>query len=248
MTVTTAQQHVILCEGYDDRSFWAGWLTHLGCVDPSAGGRVAVNDGWGRPVRGGRFLFEAAAGSKILVQPYRGKPQLARAVREFLKGQVDPPSRLIINRDSDAQAGEPSTALESVGDLVAGYGAEPIADEVHSFRLGATIIDSVIWETDEAGDLEGVPSQQNLERLVTASIQAAFDGRGRALHRWLRAEPLGSISAKAHSYSYLAKWYAEFGADDFFRALWRDEAVVAQLKRRLARSGAWKTVERLVAS
>ncbi len=25
-------QHVVLCEGYDDRAFWAGWLLHLALV------------------------------------------------------------------------------------------------------------------------------------------------------------------------------------------------------------------------
>jgi hypothetical protein len=27
-------ESVILCEGYHDRAFWKGWLTHLRCSDP----------------------------------------------------------------------------------------------------------------------------------------------------------------------------------------------------------------------
>lgn len=42
-----------------------------------------------------------------------------------------------------------------------------------------------------------------------------------------------------------AKWYAEFGADDFFRAVWRDEQVAEQLRERLEKTGAWQTVARL---
>ena len=43
-------ESVILCEGYYDRAFWAGWLTHLGCTDPGqrANGthRIPVKDPW----------------------------------------------------------------------------------------------------------------------------------------------------------------------------------------------------------
>jgi len=44
-------ESVILCEGYHDRAFWAGWLLHLGCTDPglpSAGKatRTPIFDPW----------------------------------------------------------------------------------------------------------------------------------------------------------------------------------------------------------
>jgi hypothetical protein len=45
----------ILCEGYHDRAFWAGWLLRLGCVDPGAGSeaRLVIYDPWNTPVTKG---------------------------------------------------------------------------------------------------------------------------------------------------------------------------------------------------
>jgi len=76
---------------------------------------------------------------------------------------------------------------------------------------------------------------------------AAYPDRGPAVDGWLATEPLAEITHKNYGYSYLAKWYAEHGADDFFRALWRDEAVAGQLRARLEKTGAWQTVASLVA-
>lgn len=109
MTEKETKQHVILCEGFDDRSFWSGWLLHLGCIDPSERGKRTVTDAWGRPVK----------------------------------------------------------------------------------------------------------------------------GKGR------------SPTPKNYGYSYLAKWYAAHGADDFLREIWRDEIVARQLRQRLESTGAWGVVARL---
>lgn len=59
---------------------------------------------------------------------------------------------------------------------------------------------------------------------------------------WLARQP-ATIGAphKAHTYSLLAKWYG-----DFFRAIWRDDAVRRELEVRLHASGAWSPVAALV--
>ena len=63
--MSAKRQHIVLCEGFDDRSFWTGWLLHLGCDDPSQGGRTTAYDKWGHPIRGrGRFAFTTAAGRR----------------------------------------------------------------------------------------------------------------------------------------------------------------------------------------
>lgn len=36
MTSTQKVQSIVLCEGFEDRSFWRGWLLHFGCIDPLA--------------------------------------------------------------------------------------------------------------------------------------------------------------------------------------------------------------------
>ena len=85
--MSAKRQHIVLCEGFDDRSFWTGWLLHLGCDDPSQGGRTTAYDKWGHPIRGrGRFAFTTAAGSCIVVHPFGGRHNLRRALREYLTG------------------------------------------------------------------------------------------------------------------------------------------------------------------
>ena len=92
------------------------------------------------------------------------------------------------------------------------------------------------------------PRKQTLERLICAAIHAAHPKRGAGVQEWLDAPPrLETPVSKNFSYSYLAKWYAKHGADDFFRQVWRDGTVAQELRRRLEATEAWKTVESLVA-
>ena len=47
---------VVLCEGFHDRAFWAGWLLRLGCTDPGLlpdGTRRLVLDPWNKIVADG---------------------------------------------------------------------------------------------------------------------------------------------------------------------------------------------------
>ncbi len=248
MSEKQGKQHVILCEGFDDRSFWAGWLLHLGCDDPTDRGKKEVQDAWGRPAKGkGKYFFHTPAGSGVLVQPFEGKANTRKAAREYLRGQVYRPERLILNLDSDAENGSGESARDVVRGIVEHYGGETKGAVDGPFHLGEVQISSVIWECDDADPTPGVPPKQTLERLVAASIRAAYPDRGPVVDSWLAAEPLADVTHKNYGYSYLAKWYAEHGADDFFRVVWRTEAVAEQLRRRLKTTGAWATVESLAA-
>ena len=76
-------ESVIYCEGYHDRAFWAGWLTHLGCADPgvpSAGSsmRRPIYDPWYTKVQSGQFAYHSAIDLPRPVQP--------EAVTEHLVG------------------------------------------------------------------------------------------------------------------------------------------------------------------
>lgn len=96
MSEKSGRQFVILCEGYDDRSFWAGWLEEqLGW-----NGEPDGQDAWGRPVKGrGRFLFEdRTSDAKLVVHPFQGRNRAGAAVREYLgHRQVYRPDGLILN-------------------------------------------------------------------------------------------------------------------------------------------------------
>ena len=243
---------VILCEGFDDRSFWAGWLTHLGCVDPTDGGRNRdvrdVNDE--KVVGKGRFLFATPTGSSLVIQPINGRSNLSRSLRDELKEhRTKPRRRILLNLDSDADSFETSAdrGLESIIGIARDHGVTVEDPRADYFEIDTVAVAAVIWECLD-GVTPGVPAQQTLERLVCASIQAAYPGRGSGVDDWLGAEPppTTAVGPKHVGYSYLAKWYADFGADDFYRAVWRDPATAEQLKLRLQQTGAWGIVERLV--
>lgn len=248
MTEEAGRQHVVLCEGFDDRSFWAGWFLHLGCTDPTNRGEKAVTDAWGRPVKRGKYLLLTPAGTSVVVQPYQGRSKLRKAAKEYLRGQVYRPDRLILNLDSDAENGSEQGARQAIRGIVRHYDGVAIADREGSYEIDGVQLASVIWECEEGDSTPGVPAKQTLERLVTASVQAAYPDRGPVVDSWLEAEPQADVTIpKSYGYSYLAKWYARHGADDFYRAIWRDEAVAHRLRERLGATGAWAIVEDLVA-
>ncbi|MHC4178430.1 MAG: hypothetical protein ACYSWU_13035, partial [Planctomycetota bacterium] len=110
---------------------------------------------------------------------------------------------------------------------------------------GATLVSLVRWEASDA-PVSGVPTQQTLERLVCAALVAAYPDRGPAVKSWLDARPVGpEAGPKEYGWSYMAGWYAQHGCEDFYRNLWRDERVVAELQSRLTESGAWRVAEAL---
>lgn len=226
-----ARQSVILCEGYDDRSFWAGWLgVALGCTE--AKGR----DPWGRPVDQGKYAYRTEAGAFLLVHPCRGREQLVEQANLYLAGHpTHPLAHLLLNHDSDEDAPEWGDRAIELRKL-----ASRADDQVS--------ISAVVWGCNDGTETAGVPIKQTLERLVAASIVAAYPDRGPVVRDWLACQPstIGSPH-KAHTYSLLAKWYGDHGCDDFFRAIWRDEAVRPQLEARLRASGAWSAVAALVA-
>jgi hypothetical protein len=245
--VSDARQHVVLCEGYDDRSFWRGWLHHLGCVDPTEQGRRVVNDAWGRPVRGrGRFLFRAPSGSLVLVQPFHGRSNARDAVSEHLGDrQPNKPVRVLLNLDCDAEDSADTSAEDQVRGIARDLGARET--EPGSYEIGGSLLHAVIWRCDDPAPAPGVPRQQTLERLAAASVQAAYPGRGPAVESWLAAEPIGDLVARSFAHSYFAKWYARHGSGNFYEALWQDERVAAQLSARLEATGAARVVAAMVA-
>lgn len=250
MSDKAGKQHVILCEGFDDRSFWAGWLGYLGCTDPTDRGKRPACDAWGRPVRGGgRYLFHTPAGSSLIVHPFQGRYNAQRAAGEYLEGQVYRPDQMVLNLDSDAENGPGDSARQTIRRIVEHHGGEIEDGSDGPFDLNGVQVSAVIWECDDARSTPGVPPKQTLERLVAAAIRSAYPPRGPVVDQWLIAEPrAGVINHKNYGYSYLAKWYAEHGADDFLRAIWRDEEVARRLRERLEKSGAWATLGSLVAT
>lgn len=236
-----SHQHIILCEGYDDRAFWAGWLRHMGLRDLSLRTDSTrdrrVMDPWGRPVVRGQFGFATPSGAFVRLVPCEGGDNVPPTAVQFIKEHTTHPiARLIVNLDADDTLSARST---SARDIIANL------TRTHA-KTGVSIV-PIVWECADAAT-PGIPDKQTLERLVVSAIVAAYPQRGANVASWLAAEPRGGDSHKHHALSYLAKWYAENGPDDFYKELWLDPRTAPELELRLRHSGAWAEVEALAQS
>jgi len=185
----------------------------------------------------GQFGFETASGTFVRLVPCDGGDNVPPMVDQFLNEHTTHPiARLLVNLDADDTLSARST---SARDIIAHLA------RVHT-NLGVSII-PIIWECADP-PAPGIPEKQTLERLVVAAIVAAYPQRGASVAAWLAAAPTGGTSHKNHALSYLAKWYAENGPDDFYKELWRDPSTAPELERRLRQSGAWAEVEALALS
>lgn len=231
-------QSVVLCEGFDDRAFWSGWLQRLGCRPAETA--AERRDEWGREVSKGRYLFYSPAGDRILVEPFEGRPKLNRAVDAWMRELATRPiRRLVLNIDSDG-------VVDGSGPAVVGREPDGLRDLIGRTDPNGVDLLPIVWECADP-NAPGIPRQQTLERLISAAIGAAHAGRGESVARWLVDPPVGdSESPKSHGLSYAAKWYSSHGFVDFYADVWRDHEVAAQLERRLRASGAWVRAETLV--
>lgn len=243
-------QSVVLCEGYHDRAFWKGWLGFLGCDDP--GGSAAVYDPWGLKVNGGQYAFYSKASQFIRVQACGGRSNVLPAARARVKERdTRPLRRLVLNVDSDADAsaessGEGELTAHTVLNKVLKIDDKAKMTDDHQITLSdGAIINLLHWKADDK-QMDALSDKQTLERVVCASLIAAYPDRAPAVVKWLKSRPdPPSADPKEHAWSYMAGWYAQYGCDAFFGAMWKDEAIAEQLKSRLESSGAWTIAEAL---
>jgi hypothetical protein len=253
------KESIVFCEGYHDRDFWAGWLERLGWVGPglsaTTGARVELRDPWKKTVT--RTFGFARDRRFVRVLQCGGTQNVLRdALRELGKRPRDELHHVIVNLDSDATDGGEGPAEARLGELPErlkeiDHGTDPEAGpSPGSYKLGGVLVSGVVWRADDP-ETPGVPTKQTLERLVASSLAAAYPERAAGVDAWLKASPhaaadgKGATLGKAYTWSYMAKWYPELGRDGFYRQVWRNEAVAAQLESRLRAIGAWSIAEAL---
>lgn len=243
---------VVLCEGYYDRAFWAGWLERLGC--PSPRGRP-VYDTLRKRVVGGEYGYSSKSGNFVRIVPCHGKKNVLPETRRRLNDRhLDPTlSHLVISVDPDVMppGADARTGLraEDVRRVVREMAPNAEVTDEGDLVLhdGDTTVSLVRWETN--GDTHaGVPAQQTLERLVCAVITAVYPNRGPAVQKWLDERPdAPEVTPKEFAWSHMAGWYAGRGCENFFRAVWEEVRLVSELETQLNASGAWRVAESLVA-
>ncbi len=249
-------ESVILCEGFHDRAFWDGWLTYLGCnsagFKPGTAGFPAP-DPWGDEVRGGQFAYHSKSGSFVRVRPCNGKHNVLQEARiRLTRRTIKRLLRLVINVDVDTSAAGTTPGLTGLRQQDVFHQVQQIepqasmnADGEIEVDAGATRVALVRWEaSDPPGP--GLPTQQTLERLVSAALIAAYPVRAKPVQDWLDSRPSPPApDPKEHAWSYMAGWYAEQGCEAFYSRLWKDAQIVSELEARLHASGAWQIAEKM---
>ncbi len=244
-------ESVVLCEGYNDRAFWAGWLKHLGCREARTLGGFFLDT----TIRAGRghYGFRSKSDRFLRVIPCGGRRHVRYEARSALDDRAFEPllERLVINVDADTDAHADSAAtglrVQDVQDIAREFDSAATTNGEGDVVLddGATVVSLVRWETDDP-PLPGVPTQQTLERLVCAAFAATYPDRGPVVDAWLESRPdPPPLGPKEPAMSYMAGWYADTGSDGFYRVIWDRGKVVDELRSRLGQCGAWRVAEAL---
>jgi len=238
---------VVLCEGYHDRAFWQGALEALRCTDPGlapGGVRKQVQDSYGRPVTGGHYVFDTPSGACVRIVPCRGKTEIVPALKRELTGRGTRPFEyVVVNWDDDGDARKGIVPPVLPGAVVTEVRrADPSAAVTNgtiAIDGGTAHVGIAIWFAADAHS-QLLPWQQTLERVVAAALTTAYPARGSAVSAWLTGAPGGPKNGhKEHAWSHMAGWYSDDGCEAFYRLLWHDDAVKAELIRRLSVTPAW---------
>lgn len=247
-------ESIIYCEGYHDRAFWAGWLMRLGCTDarlqPGRRDPQKAMDPFGDPVGQGHFAYRTPRNAFLRVVPCQGKENVLRTAEDRLRDRASKEiTAMVINADLDLPAGAPGGGVgpnsQNIDNML--RQVDPAVNRLTDalWTVGAARVHLLRWQAPDP-DTEILPREQTLERLICASVVAAYPDRGVTVADWLSSRS-GPMETKPKNYlwSHMAGWFAEHGCEDFFRRLWEDDAVAAQLEKRLREIGAWPIVAAL---
>ncbi len=258
-------ENVVLCEGYHDRAFLAGWLESLRLEPPpfisGTAERRPLADPGGKSLEKGQIGYYTPSNQFVRIVPCGGdvrkmkiaaKYWLDRAKERHRNGAAELELRhLLLCIDSDAQADDgPAAGRFAIQEFISWLwefdGSAESADNGQALLFGGATTASLIRWSVDGPTPTGIPSKQTLERLVCSAIVAAYPERGKPVQHWLESRPNApEAGPKEFAWSHMAGWFAEAGSDTFFRKLWRDPAIVEQLTLQLKGCGAWDVVEAL---
>lgn len=241
-----SSESIVICEGFHDRSFLKGWLLSVGCTDPSQDGTKPIRDPWGRPVSRGHFGFLDQLGRFLRIVPAHSDDRCFSVAEDLLKGRATHPIRdLVVVVDSD---NSDVSRRASRDNLVSRLGGQVDADHTGILQDG-TRVRLIILGDAPIG--RGTPRLSCLERTVCSAIAQAYPLRAEMVEGWVGAighQHSPAESAKAHAWTYMAGWFANFGCDGFYQEIWRDPLVREPLITLLQFSGAWDAMRQTVSA
>ncbi|MCU0655224.1 MAG: hypothetical protein MUF64_08035 [Polyangiaceae bacterium] len=230
---------VILCEGFDDRSFWKGWLLRLGCEEllkaknKDALPVLATGDR-----TGGTFDYATPAARILRVVPCNQKKPTEEANIKLKRREVDSLGAILINLDLDDRKIEDTH--DEIETLRQKYGGTAISPDAFSLDGGESKVFSAVWWLDDTSPPAGTPEQNSLERIVCWAIINAYPDRGSAVEAWLASRtnpPAEDKRHKASAWSFYAGWYNDHGTGDFYSHVWKDDKVRDFLEKALGKIG-----------
>jgi hypothetical protein len=240
---------VILCEGYHDRAFWLGWLKQLGVTDLGKGSRHPNRS----VMTPGSFAL-SKGDTFLQLCPCGGEEGVLAALTLKLRSRetAEPPIRaIVVNLDDDrpAGAGQSDAKERRIEQRIQDAGPPLRRQSSGIWQLADSLqVAPVIWRAGAAPFTPHLPEKQSLERLVCASLAAAYPARAESVSSWLRSrpDPVEQAEHKAHAWAYMAGWQAGYGCDRFFEELWQDPPVCSALQRQLRISGDWARIASLL--
>ena len=237
-------ESLILCEGFDDRDFLAGWFAHA-CGWRDYSQIPAPKMFMRKQVPPRLFLLDSPAGThRIGILPVGGRERLGDQIRRVLDEPVT-----LRSLTACADIDQPSTA-----------GSTAVVDLVRTAlqALGAATALAPPWSVNGvqitavsigAGSvaIPGLDSKERLERLVLTAFARAWPARWATLQQWLANIPDGTGDrCRAAHWSVMAGWFPDGGCSDYLRrAIWQDSAMREQLTRLLAQTGLLEVTRRL---
>lgn len=240
-----------LVEGFHDRSFLAGWLLRRGWTDPGLreglARKAVVNPVTGERVSPGRFGFLGPGDNPSFIEivPAGGFRSLVDSLKSLVKRATPPdPDEILVVVDADGSGSAIAARRDAIRSALT-RASTSIDDTNGTWAVQRGVrVRLIVWQAG-ACEQQGLPVSEDLERLVCAAIGDAHPSRAAAVSAWLenRPERPDEHTAKPHSWSHMAGWYADEGCDQFWRALWRQEPIRIALENRLKASGAEAVIE-----
>ena len=259
---------LILCEGYDDRSFLAGFFQrYCQCTEPAPDARRRSKYGKGV------YVFSTADGShEIHVLPCQSVSQVLEAfktnVREVASGVRPEIDFVTIFTDHDTLPdGRESAVSDTPSPFIKPASIRHLLDRANIKYRESGSQEVPQWHVEKADKSQcvvallhirthdpasrpGLPSKQTLERLVCHAIAKAHPDRPITVTDWLASRKdkparTDRQESKEHSYSYLAGWYASDGCDYFFRHIWEQSEAREYLIKEMRDTGILQMLESL---
>ena len=230
---------LIYCEGYHDRDFLSGLFEDALRFE-------SLRENRGHPgLQQGKGVHGFLRGELVVsVRPSEGKDLARTFFAERLSTVASKRlAGLVLCVDED-DASSDADARKRAHDRIA-----TVVDDADFDRATSTLrltdgtevrLLPITWccADPSSGSL---PHRQNLERLIVSACCEAYPDRGAAVETWLASRPTPPIDpsahAKSYSWSHMAGWFPSPGGNEFFRALWRDDAIRAALAKRMSATG-----------